>query len=346
VTAPVLAFYWGDDELQAQRALDEFAAALEADAGSPLERWSTRGADGLPETQIARIGLRLASPVLFGAGTLSILSGVGPLVRKNENRDALLAAIAAIAPGNALAIVEATESGRKSPPHKPIADAVLANGGLVRKLEAPREGALAGWIEREARTRSVTMASGAAKELATRIGGFVRENDATRGHQTRLAAMELEKLALYRPDAPVTAADVRALAPEGIPSSIFALTDAIGMRRPARAVELLERHFEEGRPEPVLISTLHRRIRELIEVADRLARGEPPGSLVVSMKLAPYRAQILVEQARRWTVDELVAALEGLIDLDASLREPGPAVGEGKRRMAFELWIVERVAHD
>jgi DNA polymerase-3 subunit delta len=252
--------------------------------------------------------------------------------------------MAALAPGNALAIVEATESGRKSPPHKPVADSVDARGGVVRKLEAPKAGALTAWIEREAEARSMTLAAGAAKELATRIGGFIRENDAVRGQQSRLAAMELDKLALYRPERAVTPEDVKALAPEAIPSSIFALTDAVGMRRARLAVELLERHFDEGRPEPVLIAMLHRRIRELVEVADRLGRGEQPGSLVVSMKLAPFRAERLVEQARSWTVDELADALDGLIDLDASLRgEQGSGVGDAQRRMAFGLWIVERV---
>ena len=42
------------------------------------------------------------------------------------------------------------------------------------------EGALAGWIEAEARDRGLVLGPGAAKELAERIGGFVREGDAER----------------------------------------------------------------------------------------------------------------------------------------------------------------------
>ena len=43
MTTVPLAFYWGDDELSAARALDRFEATLSAEAGAPLERWLVRG---------------------------------------------------------------------------------------------------------------------------------------------------------------------------------------------------------------------------------------------------------------------------------------------------------------
>jgi DNA polymerase-3 subunit delta len=343
VTSP-LAFLWGDDELAISRAVDDLAGSLETDTGAPLERWTIRGSEAPPSIVIGRIGERVATPQLFGGGTLAVVAGVGPIVKRAEDRDALLAVFATVAPGNALAFTEATESGRKQPPHKPVVDAVTAAGGVVRELRAPRAGALAGWIEKEARSRSLTLAPGTARELATRIGGFVQESDAERGYQTRLAVMELGKLALYRPEGPLTPDDVRALAAEAVPSSLWALADAVGLRRVARATELLERHLATT-PEPVLVTVLHRRIRELLEVADRLANGESPGSLVRSMKLVPFRAERLVEQARTWTVEELVRALDGLIELDATiLGAPGSPQGDAQHRLAFGLWLVEDVA--
>jgi DNA polymerase III delta subunit len=344
VTTTSLAFFWGDDELSASRALDDVAGAAAEEAGMPLERWRVRGDEiPSPATLIGRLNERIATAVLFGGGTLAVVSGVGPLVKKGEDRDALIAAIGSVAPGNALAFLETTESGRKEPPHKAIVDAVTAHGGVVRRFQAPKAGALAGWIEAEARTRGVALAVGAAKELATRVGGFVHENDADRGQQTRLASMELGKLGLFRPEGPVTAEDVRAVVAEAVPSSLWGLADAVGQRRVGLAIELLEVHLP-ATPEPVLVTVLHRRIRELLEIADRLAAGESPGSLVRTMKLNPYRAEVLVGQARRWTVDELVMAIDGLVELDATVRgAPGSPVGEAQHRLAFGLWIAERV---
>src|SRR4029078_7596142 len=105
---------------------------------------------------------------------------------------------------------------------------------------------------------------------------------------------------------------------------MWAFSDAVGIRQRVRALELLERLIED-RPAPVLLAVLHRRMRELIEVQDRLERGEPPGSLVRSMRLVPFRAETLARQARGWTGPELDAALEGLLELDAQVKGVGGA---------------------
>ena len=274
-------------------------------------------------------------------------------MRKGSDRDAIAGILGIIAEGNGLVVVEETDSGKKDPPSKALADAIRAAGGEVRRFEAPREGALAGWLEARARERGIGLGPGAARELATRVGGFVREGDVDRRNQGRLAVMELEKLSLrHASDATgngsaspsVSVEDVRDLVPEVVPGSIWAFVDAVGMRQRARGLELLERLFE-ATPEPVLLAVLHRRLRELLEVADRLASGETPGSLVRSMRLQPFRAETLARQARAWTIGELAGALEGLLELDALVKGVGGvAAGEGQVRLAFDLWLADRVA--
>ena len=248
----------------------------------------------------------------------------------------------------------------------------------MRPFVAPREGGLAAWVEARARERGIPLGPGAARELATRVGGFVREGDVDRRHQGRLAVMELEKLDLLRlddgtgagtspgtgtgtaggtspgtgagtspgtgPARAVTVDDIRALVPEAVPGSIWGFVDAVGMRQGTRAMALLERLLDVT-PEPVLLAVLHRRLRELIEVADRLAGGESPGSLVRSMRLQPFRAETLARQAHAWTVAELAGALEGLLELDARVKGVGGATaGEAQLRLAFDLWVTDRVA--
>ncbi len=274
-----------------------------------------------------------------------MISGTGALLRRNQDRDALLGALDAMAPGNGLAVVEETESGRREPPGRSLADAIRERGGAVQKFDAPREGAFAAWIEQRARERSIALGPGAARELATRLGGFVREGDVERRHQGRMAVTELEKLALRHPDGtPVTAEAVRELVAEAVPGTIWGFVDAVGMRQRARALELLERLLP-ATPAPVLLAVLHRRLRELIEIGDRLDRGETPGSLVRSMRLQPFRAETLARQARGWTADELDRALVALLELDAQVKGVGGrASTDARDRLAFDLWITDRVA--
>jgi DNA polymerase III delta subunit len=63
------------------------------------------------------------------------------------------------------------------------------------------------------------------------------------------------------------------------------------------------------------------------------------------MKLKPFRAEKLVEQAHHWTLAELTAALDGLLALDVAIKgADGTATTEAQRRLAFLLWVAERVA--
>jgi len=342
-----VAYYWGDDGYGIEAAVEAFRNDYVRFPGGAPERWRIRGEPGDGGRLLGELAARLATGTMFGSGTVAILGGAGQLTRKGSDREALVGILALIAEGNGLVVAEETDSGKKDPPAKAVADAIRAIGGEVRRFEAPREGALAGWVEARARERMVALGPGAARELATRVGGFVREGDVDRRNQGRLAVMELEKLALRHADVatdPVTIDDVRELVQEAVPGSIWAFVDAVGMRQRARSLELLERLFE-ATPEPVLLAVLHRRLRELLEVADRLSTGESPGSLVRSMKLQPFRAETLARQARAWTVGELAAALEGLLELDARVKGVGGvATGDGQVRLAFDLWLADRVA--
>jgi DNA polymerase-3 subunit delta len=337
---PALAFYWGDDLYGLGRAAEAIGERVSA-GGEPLERWRVDGSG----TSVEQIAERIATAPLFGGGTLVVLSDPAPLLRSKADRDAVTALLGAVAPGNALVILDPVDgSGRRPAAVDALREAIRAAGGEAREFKAPKEGQLAAWIDQRARERSIRLGRGAAQVLAERVGGFVREGDVDRRRQGQLAVGELEKLALYRPDAEISPDDVRELVPEAVPGSTWALLDAIASRRSRQATELLERLLGST-PEPVLIVVIHRRLRELIEVVDRLASGETPGSLVRSMKLKPFRAEKLVEQAHRWTLPELTAALDGLLALDVAVKgADGSATTEGQRHLAFLLWVAERVS--
>ena len=184
----------------------------------------------------------------------------------------------------------------------------------------------------EARERGLALGPGTAKTLAERVGGFVREGDTERTYQTRLASMELDKLALYRGGEPIRPEDVEALVAEAVPGSVWAFTDAIGERRVERALGWLDRLFDST-AEPILLAVLHRRIRELIETGDRLAAGERLAAIGRAMGIASeFRMEKLRDQARLWTTAELVAALDGLVELDAMVK--GMPGARAERRAA------------
>ena len=149
--------------------------------------------------------------MLFGGGTLAVVTNPGALVRRNDTRDRVIEAISMLAAGNALAFVEAAKSGAKGPGPKRLVDAVRAAGGSVAQAMAPRPTSLGAWIETEARDRGLSLAPGAARALADRLGSRVTQGDVERRYLSRIASGELDKLALRHAidGGPVTADDVR-----------------------------------------------------------------------------------------------------------------------------------------
>jgi DNA polymerase III delta subunit len=341
VSAPVIAYYRGGDGFALDRAVLGIARRLEGETGAAPDRWRVAGADTSP-SQIAE---RVGTAPMFGGGCVAVVTDPGPLLRSKESREAMERALGVVAPGNALVFVEQGDAGTKRAAMlQALESAVVKAGGESRAYAAPRPGELAGWLRNLAKERGIDLARDASDELARRVGGFVGEGDVDRQRQGTLAAGELDKLALYRQAAPIGIDDVRALVPEVIPDSMWAMTDAVADRRADVAGPLLDRLLETE-PLPVIVVVLHRRLRELLIAADHVAAGTRPPDIVKAIGGHPFRAQKLVEQARRWTLPELDDALEGLLELDAMIKG---AVDSGSTerqvRLGFTLWVRDRVA--
>jgi DNA polymerase III delta subunit len=205
------------------------------------------------------------------------------------------------------------------------------------------------WIVARAAELGVRIEPPAVHLLAERVGAHVREGDVDRRRHTELANSELEKLALYRPDGLVSATDVAELVSEAVPGSTWAFLDAVGTRRAREAADLNVRLEAHGSPLPVIVSQLHRRLRDLVVIREALDAGRRPHELPRLLKLQPFRAEKLAQQAAAWTIDELEAALEGLLLLD--LESKGIALdgstlsmSDDRSALALEVWLVERVA--
>jgi DNA polymerase III delta subunit len=339
---PQVLYLWGDDEWAMERLVASLADGLARDTGAPPERWR---ADGR-EIAAAAISERVAVAPMFGGGTVAVVVNPAQLVRSRTLRDALDAVIANVAPGNALVFQEFDTSGgrKRTKSLLELEAAVQRAGGSVRPCRAPSAGEMPAWIAGRATEMGLALAPDAAREIARRIGSHVGEGDVDRRQMSAIAVSELTKLALYRGHDPVTADDVRALVAEVIPDSLWALSDAVATRRVEQAGPALDRALDTE-PEQVLLVVLHRRLRELLMAADGRGRGTTPAELVRLIGGSPYVVQRRSEQAAAWTVSELEAALDGLLELDRMAKHANAeSTTDGQRRMAWITWIAERVA--
>ena len=345
-TAP-LAYFWGEDAYSIDRAGREWAAGLSS-PDAPMETWrvsledaADSEAGSAPAAKrrartLDAIEQHLATAPLFGGGTVVVVRQPASLLAAAETRDRFVALVAQVPRGNALCVTELTASGASGPAAKGVLrDAVAAAGGVVREFQVPPVGRLEAWLMGRAGELGIMLEAPAARLLAERVGGHVRESDVDRRRRTELANAELEKLALYRPGGSVVVADVDALVSESIPGSTWAFLDAVGARDAGPSMRLAERLLEAGTPLPVLISQLHRRLRDLLLVREHLDTGSTPPQIVKSMKLQPFRAQKLAEQAQGWTLEALEASLADLVALD--LRSKGISLDGSTARVSEEV---------
>lgn len=360
--APPLAYFWGEDAFGIEQAAQSYAARV-APPGETLERWRASLDDEAGDGDAASASLarrrarildaveqHIATAPLFGAGTLVILRQPAPLLAESAARDRLLGLVRAVPPGNALCVTDLIASGARGPAAKGVLrDAIAAAGGLVVEFQVPAAGRLEPWLLQRAAELEIELEPAAARALAERVGGHVRESDVDRRRRTELANAELEKLALYRPGGVIDRADVEALVSESIPGSTWAFLDAVGSRERAQAAVLAERLLGEGTPLPVLIAQLHRRLRDLVLIREHIEAGSKPPQIVRELKLQPFRAQKLSEQARSWSLDELELAFEDLLALD--LRSKGIALdgatvqmSEAIDGLALQAWLARHTA--
>ena len=193
--------------------------------------------------------------------------------------------------------------------------------GQVHKAEQIKERNIGAFLNAMAGTRNVTFGRGASEAIAAAIGpDLTALNDA------------VERLALYAGgDGEITEESVGEVVTAVRQRSVFELVDAIGDRKPERALSLA-RSLLSAREEPLRInSMLARHVRQLLAMRAHLHLKTPQNELASAVGAPPFVVRKLAAQARRFRGAELERALARLSLADVELkssRRPGGMIIE------------------
>lgn len=318
MTAPLILLH-GDDGFGLDIALREFEASI--DATGRVEIVPERSPD---EPALDRARLEAGTMSMFGAHLTVLRQPLRAAGRSSSAADRLLALVADLVDGSALALLEERPSRDITKPPallKRLAEAMKARGGRIEEHGAPRRGELRGWITSHAARIGVKIEVRAAHILAERIGGAVWETDIERGEMTRIADGELRKLATYAGERSIGVEDVEALTIDSGPASVFAITNAIDRREPAAAADALRRGLADGQPGLRILASLAGRVSDLIVARDMAASKAAPNEIARRVGRGNARmAEWLVDAARRYRGDELDAMLVGLWEADVAIK--------------------------
>ena len=187
--------------------------------------------------------------------------------------------------------------------------AAAKKSGEVHDFEQPTGGDLVRWLVGHAKKLGLDLPEDVARGLSDRCSG----------DKMRLIN-ETEKLALYVGEGRATREDVEALSPPDVQSNIFAFVDSLAAGERGRALELLEDLISTGEP-PLRVTYMVRRQFELVSRARALfKRGASQREVASELKVPPFVARKLEEQARGLGEEDLERALVLVLDLERGLK--------------------------
>ncbi len=170
------------------------------------------------------------------------------------------------------------------------------------------------WIRQEVQNRGGSISYQAANTLVSFVG-----NDLWR------ISNELDKLLHYKQSQEgksslIEVEDVKQMVHGQIDENIFSLTDALGSKNKARAIELLEEQIEAGINEIYLLSMIIRQFKILLQVKEAVEAGLSSRKIINLLGLHPFIVQKSLTQSRYFSCELLKKILIYLIEADKKIK--------------------------
>ena len=197
----------------------------------------------------------------------------------------------------------------------------------VQSFAVPNAKELPRWVFQRVQRHAGAIDGRAAKLLADNIGGNLR-----------LLDQEIQKLLLYCGEGkPITVDDVNVMVPY-IQSAdvIFDMVDAIGQRNASSAAVYLHRLLDVGEHPLMIFGMIVRQFRLLIQVRWLMDHRAGEQDIIARLKLHPFVAQKIRDQATKFTLEQLRAAYQSLAETDLAIK-----TGLLENETALDLLIVQ-----
>lgn len=191
---------------------------------------------------------------------------------------------------------------------------------LMKSFLLPDEKQMHVWIQKEAADRKIDISRAAAAELA----GYV-------GNDTRLAGLELDKLALYvNGKRPIDVEDVNAISTFTPTAKIWGLVDAIGQKNAHQAVKIYHQLLETLEVGYEIFPMIIRQFRQMIVTRETMDSRGSAQELIGKFGITGYGAPKLWGQVGNIPMSALESyyfqlmkieedTKNGLVDLETAL---------------------------
>lgn len=134
---------------------------------------------------------------------------------------------------------------------------------------------------------------------------------------------ELEKLILYVQDEKISLEVVQELVAKTSEINVFHLIDNIANQQGKKALDQLHTSLTMGEAPLKLVFLLVRQFRMIIIAKDLLATGFSEKQIREKLGQAPFVVTNVIRQGRRFSLNELIASLDSLLETERKLKTSG-----------------------
>jgi DNA polymerase-3 subunit delta len=291
----------GTDEAKIDATRARLRARAEGDGGAgALEVFESSEGRGAPDHE----ALLMAIPAMSLTESRRYLLADNVERWRDKQLEAVAEAIRSLPPDLTVVLIARAKAPAK------LAKAVMGAKGEIHEFEAPKAREMPRQLVGDARRLGFALEPAAARTLVERMrAGPVRLRN------------ELERLALWAGEGgQVTQADLDEMVSDTSEAAVWALSDALLERDPAKAASIAERLVSQGENVTGLIYGLASRLRKACTAAAQIEQGVPPKQVESGLGMHPYAAKQLVARLSQTSLDDLHEATIALADLEVWCR--------------------------
>ncbi len=185
----------------------------------------------------------------------------------------------------------------------------LKKHGQVMDFSPPDEHHLVGWIVSETQKKGGVISSRTAGHLAQTVGPDLWQ-----------MSQEIEKLIINTNGREITINDVNTLASPNIETTIFILTDNLGLKKRKESLQSLKKLIDSGANLIPSIFTIGGHFRTLIQVKDCLGKNMQKPAIIKRLKKHPFAVSKAIDQCKNFTPQSLEQIYQKLLEIDIAIK--------------------------
>jgi DNA polymerase-3 subunit delta len=204
---------------------------------------------------------------------------------------------------------------------------LMKKNGVSIEFKKIYENQLPSYVRDLAKSRNLTLTSGALKLFCKRVG-------------TNLAEVqgELEKLAGYIGAKDIAdEEDIAAIVSDTRIESIFDLTDAMGRGDRPAVLTLLERVLDEGQAPLMVLAMMTRHFRQMWKISELMAQKVPQSEFPRRVGVSPFFLKGLIHQAGRFDNRQYRQVFERFLETDLALKSSGAEPRVQLQRLVLDI---------